>query len=338
MALTKGFVRNAATTPLDARLMDQARLVQNVDGSTRTGVLGYLATLVTTTATTTPMTVNVAQAPLVASRNVGDGAVVFTNDGTTAVTIPAAPGSNSRLDVIWARHQDDTAGDVAGLASPIFGVTSGSAAASPTEPAIPTGAVKLAVLRIYAGTTATNGGANTLTQAFQMTAASGGEVPFRTKAELDLWTTAQQGQKAYVIATGVDYVRVGASWEVAYGPSGVDANGWTWITMANGKRRFFRYFVEWSAPNPFGAVNGSFWSQTRQGGILPPTGTTWDIFAVNVMLWGKTAANGLQQVLQASLSSATGSGAVALNVFNPTSVAVANTSMDLRSSIELIEL
>lgn len=199
MALTKGYIRNAATTPLDVRLMDQARLVQNADGSTRTGVLGALPTLVTATATTTPMTVNVAAAPLVASRAVGDGAVVYSNDGVVAVTIPAAPGANSRIDVIWTRHQDDTAGDAAGLYLPIFGVTSGAAAASPTEPAIPTGAVKLATLRIYAGTTATNGGANVLTQAYQMTAAQGGVVPFRTLVDLKAWTTAADTQLAAIL-------------------------------------------------------------------------------------------------------------------------------------------
>lgn len=213
MALSRGFIRNAGTTPLDARLMDQARLTQNADGSVRTGILGSPPTLVTATATTNPMTVNVVAAPIVASKGVGDGAVVYANDGTVAVTIPAAPGSNSRIDVIWTRHPDDTTGDAS--SAPIFGVTSGGAAASPTKPAIPTGAVELATLRIYAGTTATNGGSNTLTQTFQMTAASGGAVPFRAlgasvspaAGTLNAWTTAQPGQLAVIaVGTGDDGV------------------------------------------------------------------------------------------------------------------------------------
>ena len=39
MTLTRGFIRNAVTTPLDARLMDMAQIVGNSDGSARTGVM-----------------------------------------------------------------------------------------------------------------------------------------------------------------------------------------------------------------------------------------------------------------------------------------------------------
>lgn len=199
MALSRGFIRNAATTPLDARLMDQARLVQNADGSTRAGVLGAIPALVTATSTTSPMTVAIAAAPIVASRGIGDGAVVYSNDGVVNVTVAAAPGANSRIDVFWTRHQDDTVGDAAGSNAPIFGVTSGAAAASPTKPAIPTGAVELATLRIYAGTTSTNGGANVLTQTYQMTAMQGGAVQFRTVTDLKAWTTATDGQTATIL-------------------------------------------------------------------------------------------------------------------------------------------
>lgn len=212
MALTRGMIRNAATTPLDARLMDAARLTQNLDGSVRTGILGTPATLVSATGTTTPMTVSVAAASIVASKGIGDGAAVYTNDGVTAVTIPAAPGANSRIDVIWTRHQDDTTGDTAGLATPIFGVTSGAANATPTKPAIPTGAVELATLRIYSGTTATNGGTNVLTNTYQMTAAQGGLVPFRTAIDLLAWATAPEGTRALDLATGDIYQRLAGTW------------------------------------------------------------------------------------------------------------------------------
>jgi hypothetical protein len=40
MALTKGFARNNAKTPLDQRLADMATIVCNADGTPRTGVLG----------------------------------------------------------------------------------------------------------------------------------------------------------------------------------------------------------------------------------------------------------------------------------------------------------
>lgn len=210
MALSKGFARNNAKTPLDQREADMATIVCNADGSPRVGVLGAAnASIVATTAT---MNVTIAAAEFVTSKGKADGVMIFTNDGSMNVLIAAAPASNSRIDVIWVKHEDNTTGDAASL--PIFGVTAGVAAAAPTKPAIPTGALELATLRIYSGTTATNGGANVLTNTYQMTAARGGVVPFRTKTELDLWTTPVAWQRAYVLDTGDEYGRAGGAWGV----------------------------------------------------------------------------------------------------------------------------
>lgn len=210
MTLTRSFIRNAPTTPLDARLMNMAGLVCNADGSPRAGVLGgATTTLVTALAT---MNVAVAAAEFATSKGKADGVAIFTNDGTVNVAIAAAPASNSRIDVIWVKHNDDTTGDANAL--PVFGVTAGVAAASPTKPAIPTGALELATLRVYAGTTAANGGANTLVNTFAMTVARGGTVPFRTKTELDAWTNPIDGQEAYVIAESSTYRRQGGAWRL----------------------------------------------------------------------------------------------------------------------------
>lgn len=208
MALTRSFVRNAATTPLDARLMDMAGIAQNVDGSPRSGVLGGAnTTIVTTTGT---MVLSVAAAEFATSKGKADGVAIFTNDGTVNVAIAPAPASNSRIDVLWVKHNDDTTGDANAL--PVFGVTAGTAAASPTKPAIPTGALELATLRIYAGTTSTGGGSNTLTNTYRMTAARGGVVPFRTWLDLDAWTTPAIGQLAVALDDGGMYVRASSGW------------------------------------------------------------------------------------------------------------------------------
>lgn len=208
MTLTRSFIRNAATTPLDARLMNMAMVVADANGTPRTGVLGPIGTnLVTATAS---MNVNVAAAEFATSRSKGDGVSIFTNDGVVSVPITAAPISNSRIDVVWVKHNDDTQGDA--NSNPVFGVTDGVAAGSPVPSAIPTGALELAQVRIYSGTTATNGGSNTITQTYQMTAARGGVVPFRTKADLDLWTTAPFGQFAIVLADGIEYRRLAGFW------------------------------------------------------------------------------------------------------------------------------
>lgn len=208
MTLTRSFIRNAPTTPLDARLMNMAGLVCNADGTPRIGVLGGAATTLVTALAT--MHVAVAAAEFATSKSKADGVAIFTNDGTVNVAITAAPASNSRIDVIWVKHNDDTTGDANAL--PVFGVTAGVAAASPTKPAIPTGALELATLRVYAGTTAANGGANTLVNTFAMTVARGGLVPFRDLAEIALWTNAIVGQQVVALDTGVIYVRSSTAW------------------------------------------------------------------------------------------------------------------------------
>lgn len=208
MTLTRGFIRNAVTTPLDARLMDMARVVQNTDGSPRVGVLGVVTGALLTALAT--MNVSIAAAPFVTSKGKADGVAIFTNDGTVNVPITAAPASNSRIDVIWVRHQDNTTGD--GASTPIFGVTAGAAAASPTKPAIPTGALELGTLRVYAGTTAANGGSNTLTETYQMTAMQGGVVPFRNTTERDAWTTAPNGTYGFMLDSGAEVMRRGGAW------------------------------------------------------------------------------------------------------------------------------
>ena len=214
MTLTRGFIRNAVTTPTDARIMNMAQLVANADGTPRVGVLGGAnPSIVSTTGT---MNVAIAAAEFATSKGRADGVSIFANDGTVNVAIGAAPASNSRIDVIWVKHNDSTTGDANSL--PTFGVTPGAAAASPTKPAIPTGALELATLRVYAGTTATNGGANTLVNTYTMTAARGGVVPLRTKAELDAWTNPADGQEAYVIAETSTYRRVGGAWRLRERP------------------------------------------------------------------------------------------------------------------------
>lgn len=225
MALTRGFIRNAVTTPLDARLMDMARVVGNADGSPRVGVLdGDGRAIVTALAT---MNVAIAAADFVTSKGTADGVAIFTNDGTVNVAITAAPASNSRIDVIWVKHNDNTTGDA--NSTPVFGVTAGTAAASPTKPTIPTGALELATLRVYAGTTAANGGLNTLTNTYQMTAAAGGAVPFRTKSDLLLWTNPLVGQVAFVLDVADFFTWRAGAWDSLLGDT-----GWLNMTLFSG--------------------------------------------------------------------------------------------------------
>lgn len=230
MTLTRGFIRNAVTTPLDVRLHDMALVTGNSDGSPRTGVLGHANASIVTTAAT--MDVNVAAAEFVTSKGKADGVAVFTNDGTVAVPITAAPVSNSRITVIWVKHNDDTTGDA--TSTPVFGTTDGVAEASPVKPAIPTGALELATIRVYSGTTATNGGSNTLTNTYQMTAARGGVVGFRAKADMTAWANPTPGQPAYVTVNSELYEWTGAAWTLILRPWASYVPTFTNFTLGNG--------------------------------------------------------------------------------------------------------
>lgn len=268
MALTRAIgVRNAATTPLDARLVAMATLQDNSDGTPRTGVITGSDGLVTALAT---MNVAIAAAYFAASKSKADGVTVFTNDGTVNVPITAAPASNSRIDVIWVRHQDSTTGDAA--STPIFGVTAGTAAASPTMPAIPTGALELATLRVYAGTTAANGGSNVLTNTYQMTGPRGSTITTRSIAERDAWS-APNGAQCYVIATDRFYVRRASGWRLIEDDV---VNAWTTLTAATG----------WTANSGVNAPQVSrragtvFYHGGFYGGAANSTATTVPAWAV----------------------------------------------------------
>ncbi len=271
MTLTRSFIRNAVMTPLDARLFNMAELVCNNDGSPRVGVLGPAnASIVATTAT---MNVTVAAAEFATSKGKADGVPVFTNDGTVNVLIGAAPASNSRIDVIWVKHNDDTTGDANAL--PVFGVTAGVAAASPTKPAIPTGALELATLRIYSGTTATNGGANTLTNTYQMTASRGGTVAVRTAIERTAWTNPVVGQEVLQLDTLETWQWTGAAWGLVLRPLGAWTPTLTGFTLGNGtllaeytkRSRVVDFFIELAAGTTT-AASGTMGFTLPEAGIF----------------------------------------------------------------------
>lgn len=209
MALSRGFIQNAATTPLDARLMESGRLIRSADNTTRTGMLFGTASAVSSTSATTPMTVLVADKTVfVVSRGVGDGATITQNVGAASVTIPAAPSSNSRYDAVWVKHDDDTQGDADAL--PVFGVTSGTAAASPTVPAVPTGALLLATVLVPTGVTATNASGVVITNVYPFTALTGGRIRYRTVAALKAdAANVMNGSVGYVANNGIFYLRNG---------------------------------------------------------------------------------------------------------------------------------
>ena len=88
--------------------------------------------------------------------DVSDQGVYFVyNDGNKVVTVPAADASNPRKDIIVARIKDNThgvAGDTWALE-----LVAGTPSATPSEPALPASALKLATVDVLAlATTITN--------------------------------------------------------------------------------------------------------------------------------------------------------------------------------------
>lgn len=180
MTLTKTFpTQDAAGLPItDTRRVMSGLVTRNADGTPRPGVFPASdAPIVTGRAS---MGYNVAPF-LAALARFNNGVELVANDASMIVNTTAAPASNSRIDVIWVRARFVQHADGSNL--PEIGVTQGVAAAIPTKPAIPAGALELATAEILSTTTTT--ATAVITQTAPYTTAAGGVVWFRSKTEQD---------------------------------------------------------------------------------------------------------------------------------------------------------
>lgn len=172
------------TTPASARLATGGMLAKNGASGrdVRKGVLWDNGTPVVTG--TASMAYSIRACNVVVMPSASQGPIIVPNDGDITVATTASPGSNSRIDVIWVRQHlvaADGGADTDVIAE--FGVTQGTAAASPSAPAIPTGAVELASATVTTGTTATN--TLTISQTHLWTVANGAPIPVRNDTERD---------------------------------------------------------------------------------------------------------------------------------------------------------
>ena len=163
----------------------------------------------------------------------GGGPLFMANDGVAqSPALATAPASNSRIDVLYFKQNEDGYGGFAdGVNTPVFGVATGTAAASPTKPSIAgiAGATELATITIPSTATATNSSGVVITQTFQYTTATGGAILFRTSAARDLYLTATVGQHAYSIDALSEAVWNGTGWKVA-----IEDTGWVTLALASG--------------------------------------------------------------------------------------------------------
>ncbi len=198
----------------DARIND-AVLVALASASptdVRTGVLagpGSL-TLVKPTAAQAPMTVTIDPHHWFTSRGAANGPYRGANETTRTVNIAAAPASNSRIDVVYVKMQDATAGVPSpdGISGELYGVVTGAVAVSPLKPALPIGAEELATVTVAAGATATNGAGVTIANTARQTALRGAPLPVANPAERTALSDAGAvwpGMLVHERSTGRDY-------------------------------------------------------------------------------------------------------------------------------------
>lgn len=188
---------NIGTTPIEARLVQASMLTENSPGVPRQGLLGFDQT--DAVKSTNTMGYDIYPCTVVINRASGEGVYVVTLTGAAvSKTTTAAPGTGSRYDLIYIKQHDLDKGDAVNTAE-VAVLQGTSSTGTPTKPYanLPAGAYVLAEAQIYAGTVATIGGSNTITQVWRHTALRGAPVPVRNAAERAEITTPRDGQVVY---------------------------------------------------------------------------------------------------------------------------------------------
>lgn len=220
----------AGTTDVEGRLALAALFPENSPGVPRTGILDPGTVTVVTGGA--GWTYNIAPLPgVVMNRSAGDGVYLFSAAGTTNVATSAPPASNSRIDIVYVKQNDQLKTDANNLAVP--GVAQGAAQAVPVAPSLPAGAVELA--RFTVPSTATSTAQFTGVQTFLYTALKGNPVKVRNTTERGGFTSPVVGQAVARLdldASGkVVETWSGTSWDVvgkgtAYTPNWIGAASW----------------------------------------------------------------------------------------------------------------
>lgn len=218
MTATKplGTYGNAAgtVTPLDHKMAQTGMVLKTTTVNVPRAGIFYngTASLITAKAN---MSYDVAAFTVALTRGATSGTVLLSNDGTLNVTTTAAPGSNSRIDIIyvWAREYTLDGTD----SNPVIAVTQGTAAAVPVAPSLAAfpGAIEIGRATVGAGITATTSA--TLTQTAPFTCMDGGRFFSRTKTELDAITNLNIGAES-ICADTLTYRWNGTAWMVSMGP------------------------------------------------------------------------------------------------------------------------
>jgi hypothetical protein len=281
--------------------INQAGLIapQTSSLAVRTGVMiapGSTA-LVTGTAATGTMTVSIAAHHWVTTRGTADGIYLGAKEAAGTVNIAAAPGANSRIDVVYVRQTDasSTISPDAATAEE-YGVVTGTAAASPTKPPLTSvpGAVELATVTVAVGATATNGANVTINNTALQVSARGARVWVHNQAERDA-LTAFPGLEVYRIDTGAveTYPISGSTWASVI--PGIALPRARQTSTLTGKASATQVGFGTTAELTTTANRSGFFTEVADGIQLTLTG----LYAVNVLtqITGTTSAGPSSQTL-----------------------------------------
>jgi hypothetical protein len=217
--------------------VDLAGLIAGQSSSiaARTGVMWGpgSSSVITGTSATGTMTVNVGVHHWVSSRAAADGIYLGAKEASSTLNIAAAPGSNSRIDVVYAK-QNDAGSTISpdGSTSELYGVVTGTAAASPTKPAIPLGAVEIGTVTVAAGATSTAGAGVTINNTAALTVARGADIPVRNQAERDALTTFPFLTVKRLDTGNIEARNVGnTAWVTIYTPTVAAPPSWTTMPL-----------------------------------------------------------------------------------------------------------
>lgn len=201
MALFRGlFVQrdgsNNGTTPKGARLALGGLLGRSSTGTVQTGVL--LDGMTPVVSGTGAMTYSIRACAIVTKTSDANGPTISGNDAAVVVETTAAPGSNSRIDTVYALQSLVTSDGGSGTSNEFtIGVVQGTVSATPSAAAIPSGAVALADVTVTSGATTTSG--LTFTRRHQWVTANGGIIPDPANSDFG-W--ASRGSSRALVALG----------------------------------------------------------------------------------------------------------------------------------------
>lgn len=149
----------------------------------------------------------------------GTGEVlVWANGADYAAATSPAPGSGSRIDIVYALHTRRLEGDAA--SEPVIGVAQGTATTgTPVAPSLPAGGVELARATVPAGATGT-AGASLSTANVQYTTGRGAPIPVTGAGQRDAITWGTALNPAVVrMPDGSVQVNRGSGWVTEASPT-----------------------------------------------------------------------------------------------------------------------